>query len=304
MLMLINNGRVTREEVAERFEISARTAQRYMEALGEAGVPVESVSGKNGGYCIPADYKLPYVLFDKEDLGRIKVCLGALSRTFKDDLSDDLLDKLTALAEGDRTRLPSGDKLVVDFDSWNGAGVSSKTDAVSAAINNGVTVDIEYADKTGKVTRRLLDPYCIAVKEGVRYVYGMCHLHNQYRLFRLARIKRIELTDSRFVRRDDADVRAALSAELGGKTELTLFVREEALALAEEWLGSDAVSKTENGYIARAKVFGGDELIRKLLSFGSLVKVIEPAETAKRLTAETERINALYRAKDVSRRSE
>lgn len=295
MLMLINNGRVTREEVAERFEISTRTAQRYMDALSEAGVPVESTTGKNGGYSIPADYKLPCVLFGKDDLSRIKVCLSALSHTFKDDLSEDLLDKLTALADGDRKRMPSGEKLVVDFDSWNGGdNASAKTDAVTTAINNGVTVDIEYTDKSGKTTRRLLDPYCIAVKEGVRYVYGMCHLHNQYRLFRLARIKRIELTDRTFERRDDADVRGALSVELGGKIELELRVKEGALALVEEWLGSEAVSATSDGYVARAKVFGGAELIRKLLSFGSLVKVEKPAEVVERLTVEADGISALY----------
>lgn len=295
MLMLMNNGRVTREEVAERFEISTRTAQRYMEALGEAGVPVESLSGKNGGYSIPADYKLPCVLFGKDDLGRIKVCLSALSQSFKDDLSEDLLDKLTALADGDRTRMPSGEKLVVDFDNWNGGdSVSAKTDAVTTAINNCVTVDIEYTDKSGKTTRRLLDPYCMAVKEGVRYVYGMCHLHNQYRLFRLARIKRIELTDRTFDRRNDADVRGALSVELGGRIDITLSVSEAALPLVEEWLGSEAVEPDGDGYTARAKVFGGDELIRKLLSFGSLVKVTAPQQVADRVKAEADRIAALY----------
>lgn len=300
MLMLMNNGRVTREEVAERFEVSTRTAQRYMDALSEAGVPVESVSGKNGGYSIPADYKLPCVLFGKEDLGRIKVCLSALSQSFKDDLSEDLLDKLTALADGDRSRMPSVEKLVVDFDSWNGGdSVSAKTDAVTTAINNNVTVDIEYTDKSGKTTRRLLDPYSIAVKEGVRYVYGMCHLHNQYRLFRLARIKRIELTDSHFERRSDADVRSALSVELGGKINLTLRVSDAALALVEEWLGSDAVEPDGEEYVARAKAFGGDELIRKLLSFGSLVKVTSPAEVADRVVAETDKIKALYGQKSL-----
>lgn len=295
MLMLMNNGRVTREEVAERFEISTRTAQRYMEALGEAGVPVESLSGKNGGYSIPADYKLPCVLFGKDDLGRIKVCLSALSQSFKDDLSEDLLDKLTALADGDRTRMPSGEKLVVDFDNWNGGdSVSAKTDAVTTAINNCVTVDIEYTDKSGKTTRRLLDPYCMAVKEGVRYVYGMCHLHNQYRLFRLARIKRIELTDRTFDRRSDADVRGALSVELGGRIDITLSASEAALPLVEEWLGSEAVEPDGDGYTARAKVFGGDELIRKLLSFGSLVKVTAPQQVADRVKAEADRIAALY----------
>ena len=157
-----------------------------------------------------------------------------------------------------------------------------------------MTVDIEYTDKSGKTTRRLLDPYCMAVKEGVRYVYGMCHLHNQYRLFRLARIKRIELTDRTFGRRNDADVRGALSVELGGRIDITLSVSEAALPLVEEWLGSEAVEPDGDGYTARAKVFGGDELIRKLLSFGSLVKVTAPQQVADRVKAEADRIAALY----------
>ena len=50
MMMLIAGGRATRNELAEKFEMSTRSVQRYVTALMDAGIPIVSESGKNGGY--------------------------------------------------------------------------------------------------------------------------------------------------------------------------------------------------------------------------------------------------------------
>lgn len=44
-LYLLNHGRTSARELAERFEVSIRTIQRDIDALGRAGIPVESLPG-------------------------------------------------------------------------------------------------------------------------------------------------------------------------------------------------------------------------------------------------------------------
>lgn len=293
MLMLVRRGRMSREELAAAFGVSARTVQRGIEELIDAGVPVTAVPGKNGGYAIPDNYRVDVTLFTEDDLARLRVCLDALSRTFKDDLTSDLIAKLTGLADG---RASTSPRLVIDSDAWGGGRTSqsSKLDAVSAAVAGCRTVRIEYTDRSGKASARLLDPYTLALKEGVWYVYGHCHVHGDFRLFRLARIKSVELTDETFVYREGADVRAALKVDLGKRITVELRAEESALAKLEEWLGADAVQKTADGYLCRAVVGEGDELVRRIVSFGSSVKVLSPPTVVARTLAEAERIAALY----------
>src|SRR4029077_14544115 len=49
LLLLQHRGRVTAGELAEALEVSVRTIYRDIEALGAAGVPVYTESGRNGG---------------------------------------------------------------------------------------------------------------------------------------------------------------------------------------------------------------------------------------------------------------
>lgn len=287
MIMLIAEGKLSRAEIAKRTGISERSVQRYVTALADAGIPVISGTGKHGGYGIDPAYRLTGVLVTEEDITRIRTCLSALRSTFRDELTSEIEDKLSALAGG----APSG-QLVVDFDNWNGKGRSAKEDAVRAAIANSVTVEMEYTDKGGTTSVRAFDPYCIALKEGVRYVYGKCRLHGDFRLFRLARIRSVALTDRRFERSEEADVRSALM--IGGDTvTLELELDESARAGMEEWLGSDCVEDADPPK-ARAEVYGGRELIRKILSFGSAVKVLSPASVASAVREEAAKIAGSY----------
>ena len=49
-LLLQTRGQLTAAELAEQLDVSERTIQRDVEALADAGVPVEAVRGPAGGY--------------------------------------------------------------------------------------------------------------------------------------------------------------------------------------------------------------------------------------------------------------
>ncbi len=49
LLVLQRGGRTTAHALAERLEVSERTILRDVEALGEAGVPIFTTRGSNGG---------------------------------------------------------------------------------------------------------------------------------------------------------------------------------------------------------------------------------------------------------------
>lgn len=58
LMILLTRRKVTRDYLAERFSISKRTVSRYLNVLEDAGVPIRSVTGKNGGISLADDYIL------------------------------------------------------------------------------------------------------------------------------------------------------------------------------------------------------------------------------------------------------
>ena len=75
--LLQSRRRITGAEIAERLEVSPRTARRYVETLRELGVPVRGERGRHGAYSLRPGFKLPPMMFtDDEALG---LALGLLT---------------------------------------------------------------------------------------------------------------------------------------------------------------------------------------------------------------------------------
>lgn len=292
-MTLIANGGCSRVELAKRYELSERTVRRYIDAMVEAGVPVAALPGRGGGYRIEADYRLGGALLTEAELERIRLGLEALSETFPVAQSDEILGKLTCVTEyGEKPSVP---RFYVDSDSWHSdGGMSFKVGTVGAAVGNRQTIAVTYTDKNGKSTERRIDPYSLAFKEGVWYVYGWCHTYEEFRLFRLARIRNLEVTDRRFRTRSGGDLRAALSVDLGSKVAVELEAEERALPRLEEWLGESCVERRGNRYFCRAEVWDGPDLVNRILSFGLSVRVLSPKPLADRVAADAKRIAASY----------
>lgn len=293
MLMLLNNKKLTREYAAEKLGVSERTVQRYIEELSQAGIPVTALSGRTGGYSISDDFKLPYTLFTPEDINRITTSIGGMSRSFGDEMSDDLLNKLLSVSGGGQKHImPS---VIIDASAWNNPeAFRGKLDAIGAAIDQQITVSIRYTDKTGQPTERLLDPYCLALKEGIWYVYGWCHSRGGFRIFRLARMRTVTLTDDNFDKQEGADLGEALSVNIARDVMLRIEFDEGCLPRIEEWLGEDAVKPGETAYTATAMVSKGDELISRLLALGSSVTVLSPESVRRQLCEVTKAVYKKY----------
>ena len=52
----MNYGKTSAQQLAEKFEVSVSTIMRDMEALEQAGIPIKSTVGVDGGYQILDTY--------------------------------------------------------------------------------------------------------------------------------------------------------------------------------------------------------------------------------------------------------
>lgn len=73
--------------------------------------------------------------------------------------------------------------------------------AVRQAIRKERKIDIGYRDKDGSLTERRVWPFALGFFERARLVVGWCELRSDFRMFRVDRIERLNVTDIRSPRR-------------------------------------------------------------------------------------------------------
>lgn len=298
LITLLNKRIATRQYLADKFEMSTRTIGRYIDKLAEGGVPVYSLRGVNGGYTIPDDYRMDKSYFTIEELGRIISSLEATRSGFNDKQNDIIIDKITNLKnfKTDEKYFLKSQTLIIDTGTWNNPQkFRNKISVINKAIEQNRTITMSYTDKNDTLSTREFAPYCLALKEGIWYTIGWCYYRNDYRLFKLARINNMSLTENTFVR-NDYDVFQKLNENFQDKdlVDIKLEFWPNVRAEIEEWLGSDAIIQQDDKFIASASLYGGNELKRKILSFGSEVKVLSPAILKEEILVECKRIDRSY----------
>lgn len=294
LLTLVSKHKVSRDYLSEKYELSTRTISRYVDTLLDSGVPIISTSGKNGGYTLADDYKLDKSFFTDMEKLRIISILKTTQNNFDDKINSDIIDKLTSLSPN-----PAGenflisDYLIIDAGSWNSPeNYKNKINVFTDAIRQNKSVTIKYVDRRESYSERKINPYNLVLKEGIWYIYGFCTVRNDYRLFKLSRISYIFNTDEPFQKRSDADVFAKLNAqfEIVDEVDLEIEFSNTILSQIEEWLGLDAIYEEGIQYKAIATLQNSYELVSKILSFGSGVKVIHPRALREELLIECKRI--------------
>lgn len=290
ILLTLLDRPATKKHLSEKFEICERTVIRYIDALAAAGVPVYATRGPKGGYSISDEFQFDKTFFTE---GELQKMLSLLPES-RDKVSASIADKLTYVQKRKRAEqyLINTDSLIIDTGTWNNPTLyRSKMETIQRAIEEKLSLKIMYVDRYESKTHRLFDPYYRILKEGVWYVFGWCHSRRDFRLFRLARIKSIIVTEESFERRD-CDVYAKLEGDFEDYelVDVEFEFSSTILADIEEWLGPEAVFERGVQYVAKASLLPGKTLLSKMLGFGSSVKVLSPAALREEILVEAKRI--------------
>ena len=91
LMTLLNQKRASATELAAKYELSPRTINRYIDALGEAGIPIVSVSGRHGGFEIMDSFRLEAAYFTAGEYERLIESVKGFSG---DKMAQKLEDKL------------------------------------------------------------------------------------------------------------------------------------------------------------------------------------------------------------------
>lgn len=201
------------DELARRLEVEPRTVRRYILMLQEMGIPVEGTRGPGGGYRLRPGFKLPPLLFTEEEATAI--VLGLLGTPWLEiDLPSVAVEG--ALAKVYRVLPPQGrDRLqaisahmLLSPQQQDARPDASLLVGISEAVQEHRRIDIQYSSHHNEFTQRQIEPYGIAGWKGHWYVVGYCCLRQEYRMFRLDRMRNVQFLSEIFSRAEDFDCQA------------------------------------------------------------------------------------------------
>jgi proteasome accessory factor C len=179
------------------------------------------------------------------------------------------------------------------------SGEAKWLELLREAVTQRRRVDLEYYTYTrDNMTRRKVDPHLVFASLGHWYVSGFCHMVQDKRMFRLDRIKSLELTDEQFEAPADADAELPPPLVYVPGPDAVL-VRLRVASGISDWLSDyfhlESKKDLRGGRQELTfKVPADRELERLLLRFGSDVEVLEPQELAERVREAAKGILALY----------
>lgn len=188
LLSLLNKKRITAKEIAERFEISTRTVYRDMDTLSLAGIPIYSERGDKGGFYIPSDYKIDRNFFTEEERQFIINMSQNVSKIVGHSSLDSIEHKLSS-QDIVRTNSP----FYFDLSSW-----TLNTNyllEIEEAIQTGKKISFSYYSKKQEKSQRTVIPYRLIYKLNAWYVIGYCLERFDFRIFKLTRIRELELVE-------------------------------------------------------------------------------------------------------------
>lgn len=193
--------RITGAEIAERLEVSPRTARRYVETLRELGVPVEGERGRGGAYSLRPGFKLPPMMFtDEEALGLMAARTLGLSGVTP--AIEGVLAKLErVMPEALRERVRMLEETVTIAVASPAPRASGEVVAIlAAAVRERRRVRVRYRSGLQRETEREVDTYAVIRREGYWYAVGYDHLREAMRLFRIDRVLEAEPLEATFER--------------------------------------------------------------------------------------------------------
>ena len=273
---ILEKEKVTANELADKFEVSVRTIYRDIDSISSVGVPIFTTQGKGGGIKIDNEYILNKSLFDANEKEQIIAALQGLEKTNKVYKSE-LITKLSALF-----KIKNSNWIEIDFPSWGSNNTYQDLfNTLKIAIINKNIISFSYnSSKAEKINRRV-KPIRLLFKEQDWYLYAFCLLRNDFRYFKLSRIKDLEVLAINYednfeniVLKREIKYENTVNIKLKFNKSVAFRVYDEFKAIVEDKKGNLYVEmKIPNNY----------KLYNYIFSFGANVEILEPKEIRNQL---------------------
>lgn len=199
IVQYLRGGRlVTAAQLSERLEVSERTIYRDIADLQASGVPIDGEAGV--GYLMRDGYDLPPLMFTRDEI----VALVAGARLIRAwggaamaRAAEEALVKIeSVLPDPVRER---ADRIEIHAIAQEMTqDVRERIDAIEFSVEQRNRLDLSYLDAESRATKRTVRPLGLWFWGKVWTLVAWCELRDDFRMFRLDRIVKMNRQADRF----------------------------------------------------------------------------------------------------------
>lgn len=207
ILIQLQTRKIVRaKDIADRFDVSLRTVYRDIQTLSEAGVPIGSEAGV--GYFLADGYKLPPVMFTKEEVTAFLTAEKFIEKFTDNSIDHNFKSGMMKI----RAILKSTEKEMLENIEENIEVLRRRPRAEKSDNSNYIQMIIESISErksliiryhtfySNEIKDRNIEPIGIFFSSSYWHTVAYCELRKDYRDFRLDRILSITKTDKTFRR--------------------------------------------------------------------------------------------------------
>lgn len=288
IILLLNRDKVNAEDLARKFEVTVRTIYRDMDVIGASGIPLVSYPGKNGGYGIREEFRIDRQVLGVEDLLSIMTALKGAHKGFDDKQTDKALEKIKSIIpkkDRDQLELKAG-SVVFDALPWGDDGRFQELgQLIYKAIQESRLLEFDYTGWKEVKQRRCVEPMTLVFKGAAWYLFAFCRLRNDFRFFKISRIKEHSVLEEKFIpKKADYHQYMEWDENLSRGTEFRLHFSDKAISRAPEYFDPSQITTMPDGSIIVTAIYPDlDWVYSFFLSFGDGLEVLKPVEARNKL---------------------
>lgn len=214
LLNLLRNRRtvMTARQMSEHLDVSERTIYRDIQALSLSGVPVEGEAGV--GYRLQRHFQLPPLMFDRQEVEALLLGARMVSGWGDEQMArsaNNAIQKILAVLPD---HLRHSDEnlplLVPTYDDYQKI-YTAHSQTIREAIRLRRQVIIDYVRADEQFSSRQIEPLGLIFWGKVWTLVAWCQLRDDYRVFRLDRIRQLATTQDSFETNDQKSLKHYLN---------------------------------------------------------------------------------------------
>lgn len=293
ILVQLQSKRIVKaQELADRFEVSLRTIYRDVRTLEASGVPIISEAGV--GYSIMEGYRLPPVMFTREEAGSF-VAAEKLMQKFVDktlgSYHESAMYKIKSVLRGREKDWISALESQIWVDPSQelfNKNLPNALEILFESIAEKKQVFLKYQSlESESPSERHIEPVGMFHENGFWYVLGYCHFRKDYRQFRTDRMLLIQRTNHSFTLEHGSIDEHREKRDAYQKTKVRILVDKSVARYIKG-------NRNHYGFVSERAAGNYMEMTfmtssvdegfaRWYLMFGDYAKVIEPESLKTRL---------------------
>jgi predicted DNA-binding transcriptional regulator YafY len=298
------------DDIAERLEVSRRTAHRYLSALEKAGEKIyDEMDGHQKVWRL-----LPSARSDLLRLTTSQMMSLYFSRRvfsflegtgFLEDLEEVFRALAVMLKRKDFVAAQNLDRKLFDVNEapYQYRGRLDDVNGIVTALVRDDRIEVRHTSVEDGKKKFVLDPYTLVVYKKGLYLFGYSHHHKSRLTFGLDGFVQIDwMKGNAFEYPEDYDptkeFRGAFGLIKGPKMSVRIFFDESVRRFVErrKWHPNQKLERCEGGILFSARIEGVRELESWVLGFGDKAEVLGPESLRTSIAEQLGRAQARYAA--------